>query len=143
MTAPLVADSGGLLRALAARPDGRPSWPEYADALREASAVVVPPLVLAEVDYFLRRERAAMRRLVAEMLDPATTYELEPLLPEDLVRALEIDAKFRRLDLGLVDGSVAAIAERRHIPRVLTTDRRDFTALRIGPRWDRALVPVP
>jgi len=56
-----VADTGGLLRALAARPDGRPAWPEYADALRTASVVVVPPLVLAEVDYFLRTERRAMR----------------------------------------------------------------------------------
>jgi predicted nucleic acid-binding protein len=143
VTGPLVADTGGLLRALAARPDGRPSWLEHAAALRSASAVVVPPLVLAEVDYFLRAERRAMRRLVAELLDPATTYELEALLPNDLVRALEIDAKFAQLRLGLVDGTVAAIAERRRIYRVLTTDRRDFVALRVGARWDRALVVIP
>ena len=84
-----------------------------------------------------------MRRLVAELLDPATTYELEALLPNDLVRALEIDAKFAQLRLGLVDGTVAAIAERRRIYRVLTTDRRDFVALRVGARWDRALVVIP
>jgi predicted nucleic acid-binding protein len=143
VSAPLVADTGGLLRALAARPDGRPSWPDYADALRAASAVIVPPLVLAEVDYFLRTERRAMRRLVAELLDPATTYELEPMLPGDLVRALEIDAKFSRLELGVVDGTVAAVAERRRVFRVLTTDRRDFVPLRIGPRWDRTLTLVP
>jgi len=143
VSAPLVADTGGLLRALAARPDGRPAWPEYADALRTASAVVVPQLVLAEVDYFLQTERRAMRRLVAELLDPATTYELEPMLPTDLARALEIDAKFSRLRLGLVDGMIAAVAERRRIFRVLTTDRRDFVALRVGARWDRALTLVP
>jgi predicted nucleic acid-binding protein len=69
-----------------------------------------------------------MRRLVAELLDPATTYEPEALLPNDLVRALEIDAKFAQLRFGLVDGTVAAIAERRRIYRLLTTDRRDFVA---------------
>jgi hypothetical protein len=30
--------------------------------------------VLAELDYFLRGERGAMRRLIAEIFDPATRY---------------------------------------------------------------------
>jgi predicted nucleic acid-binding protein len=42
-------------------------------------------------------------------------------------------------DLGLLDETVAAIAERRQVYRVLTTDRRDFSAIRIGPRLTRAL----
>ena len=131
MTAALIADTGGLLQALAKRPDGRIAWPEYANALRQAALVVVPALVLAEVDYFLRRERAAMRKLVAEIFDLTTTYEFEAALPSDIVRALQIDAKLHDLELGLVDGMVAAVAERRRIYRVLTTDRRDFGALRI------------
>ena len=84
-----------------------------------------------------------MRRLVAELLDPATTYELEALLPNDLVRALEIDAKFAQLRLGLVDGTVAAIAERRRIYRVLTTDRRDFVALSLrSAPWKQCSLSV-
>ena len=75
-----------------------------------------------------------MRRFVAELFDPATTYEFEPVLPSDIVRALQLDAKFHKLGLGLVDGIVAAVAERRHIYRVLTTDRRDFGTLRISER---------
>jgi predicted nucleic acid-binding protein len=105
--------------------------------------VVVPALVLAEVDYFLRKERAAMRRLIAEIFDPATRYEYELPIPSDVVRGLELDAEFKELDLGLVDGMVAAIAERRRIHRVLTTDRRDFAALRIGPRRSLALELLP
>src|ERR1017187_8545074 len=38
---------------------------------------------------------------------------------------------------------VAAIAERRQVYRVLTTDRRDFSAIRVGPRLARALELVP
>ena len=143
MTGRLIADTGGLLRALARRPDGRVTWPTYVAALTSAATVVVPALVLAEVDYFLRAERAAMRKLIAELFDPATTYEFEPPTPRDIVRGLEFDAKFRELNIGLVDGMVAAVAERRRILRVLTTDRRDFSVLRIGERFDKALVLVP
>ena len=143
MRGALVADTGGLLRALAQKPNGRASWPEYAAALVGASAVIVPGAVLVEVDYFLRNERAAMRRLVGELFDPKTTYEFEPEHPVDVVRALHIDAKFRELSLGLTDGLVAAVAERRRVWRVLTTDRRDFGTLRVGERYDRALTLVP
>ena len=139
----LVADTGGLLRALARRPNGIPTWPDYADALREASAVIIPTLVLSEVDYFLREERPAMRKLIAEVLDPGTTYELEPVLPTDLVRALEIDAKFANLGLGLVDATVATVAERRRQYRILTTDRAHFSVIRAGPQYRQAFTLVP
>jgi uncharacterized protein len=140
---PIVADTGGLLRALAHTADGQPSFPEYENVLTSASLVIVPGLVLAEVDYFLRQNRSAMRRLIAEIFDPGTRYEYELPLPSDLVRALELDARFKALNIGLVDGTVAAVAERRRVYRVLTTDRRDFGAIRVGPRLARALELLP
>jgi predicted nucleic acid-binding protein len=143
VTPALVADTGGLLRALACDAQGRPSWPAFADAMTGASAVVIPPLIMAEVDYFLRSNRPAVRKLIAEMLDPATTYELEPVIPADLVRAMEIDAKFANLELGLVDGTVAAIAERRKVYRVLTIDHAHFNAIRVGPKYRQVLTVVP
>jgi predicted nucleic acid-binding protein len=143
VSAPIVADTGGLLRALASTRDGRASFPDYEEVLTSASLVIVPGLVLAEVDYFLRDNRAAMRKLVAEVFDPATRYEYELPLPSDIVRALELDARFAALALGLVDGTVAAVAERRRVYRVLTTDRRDFAAIRVGPRLTRQLELLP
>ena len=140
---PLVADTGGLLRALAQSPDGRPSWPDYQEALVHASAVIVPALILAEVDYFLRDRRPAMKRLVADILDPRSRYELELPTPADLARAIELDARFEELGLGLVDGTVAAVAERRRVSRILTSDRRDFSAIRVGRRLNRAFELVP
>jgi predicted nucleic acid-binding protein len=139
---PIIADTGGLLHALA-RTAGKPSFPEYQATLISASLVVIPALVLAEVDYFLRKERVAMRRLVAEIFDPATRYEYELPIASDVVRALELDAKFKELNLGLIGAMVAAVAERRRIHRVLTTDRRDFAAVRIGPRLSLALELLP
>ena len=143
MSPQLVVDTGGLLRGLASTSEGKPSFPEYEKILTSASLVIVPGLVLAEVDYFLRDNRVAMRKLVAETFDPATRYEYELPLPSDIVRALELDARFGKLNLGLVDGTVAAVAERRHVYRVLTTDRRDFAAIRLGPRLTRALELLP
>lgn len=143
MSPPIVADTGGLLRALARTPSGEPSFPDYEMVLTSARLVIVPGLVLAEVDYFLRANRAPMRKLVAEIFDPGTRYEYELPTPRDIARALELDASFKNLSLGLVDGMVAAIAERRQVYRVLTTDRRDFSAIRVGPRLARALELVP
>ena len=143
MSPPLVADTGGLLRALACTSAGRPSFPEYEAALTSASLIIVPGLVLVEVDYFLRENRAAMRKLIAEVFDPGTRYEYELPLPSDIVRALELDARFKNLSLGLVDGTVAAVAERRQVYRVLTPDRRDFGAIRLGPRLARTLELLP
>jgi predicted nucleic acid-binding protein len=84
-----------------------------------------------------------MRKLVAEVFDPATRYEYELPLPSDIARALELDGKFEELNLGLVDGTVAAVAERRQVYRILTTDRRDFGAIRVGPRLARSLELLP
>jgi predicted nucleic acid-binding protein len=140
---PIIADTSDLLRALARTPGGQPSFSEYEKILTSAAAVIVPGLVLAEVDYFLRADRKAMRKLIAEVFDPATRYEYELPLPSDIARALELDAKFEALSLGLVDGIVAAVAERRNVYRVLTTDRRDFGAIRVGPRLARALELLP
>jgi predicted nucleic acid-binding protein len=143
VTPPLIADTGGLLKALARTPGGQPSFPEYQAALISASLIIVPGLILAEVDYFLRANRPAMRKLIGEIFDPATRYEYQHPLPSDLVRALEFDARFKDLEIGLVDGSVAATAERRQVFRVLTSDRRDFGAIRVGRRFNRPLELVP
>jgi predicted nucleic acid-binding protein len=126
---PLVLDTGGWLLALAGEA-------EYASALEAASILYVPSLVLAEVDYHLRRRRAEMQRLVADLVQGA--YLLEPITVEDLLRADEIGRKFASLELGLVDATVAAVAERLEVRRILTTDS-DFVAVRIGRRWDQAL----
>jgi uncharacterized protein len=142
-TAAVVADTGGLLRAIACDDQGRASWPAFAEILSASRRILVPDLVLAEIDYFLRRERVGMRKLVADILDPETPYELVLTEPPDLVRALHIDARFASLELGLVDSVVCCIAERHSIDRILTTDIRDFTAVRIGPKYDRALHLVP
>jgi predicted nucleic acid-binding protein len=125
----LLLDTGGWLLALA-------GVPAYAEALIDARPCVVPGLVLAEVDWHLRSKRAQMRRLMSDLA--AGAYAYEPPTPSDLARAMQIDRKFGKLGLGLVDASIAALAERLGVYRVLTTDS-DFAVLRVGTRWATAL----
>lgn len=143
MNPPLVADTGGLLRAIRGDGHNHPDARAFARELRAATSVIVPSLVLAEVDWFLRRQRAAMRKLAGEIFDPKFRFEFVSVTAADVVRGLQFDAKFADLELGLVDGVVAAIAERRGVFRVLTTDRSDFAAIRVGQRYNLALTLVP
>jgi predicted nucleic acid-binding protein len=95
---------------------------------------VIPAAVLVEVDYFLRANRPAMRQLVDELFDPTTTLDFQPTTEDDVGRAMEI---------GIVDGVVAAVAERLRIYRVLTIDLEDFGPLRVGQRHTQRLEIVP
>lgn len=125
MSAPLILDTGGWLCAL----EGREPW---AAAIEGAGELIVPGLVLAEVDYHLRRQRRAMRRILQDVERGA--YRYEPPTVADLARAGALDQKFRGVDLGLVDASIAALAERIGVLRVLTIDS-DLTAVRFGPGY--------
>ncbi len=84
-----------------------------------------------------------MRQLVEELSDPTATLAFEPATEEDLLRAMEIDQKFHELAMGLVDGIVAAVAERLRVYRVVTIDHDDFGPLRVGQRFTQRLEIVP
>jgi len=74
----------------------------------------------------------------------AGAYRYEPPTGKDIERDLAIDRKFRDLELGLVDASIAALAERLNVHNVLTIDS-DFVAIRVGPGWHSAMrlaVPI-
>ena len=57
---------------------------------------------------------------------------------EPFAGARELDRKFRSADLGLVDCTIAALAERTGMRRVLTADA-DFSIVRIGPHYRQSL----
>jgi uncharacterized protein len=89
--------------------------------------LVVPDTVMVEADYLLRARvgmRSAREFLSALVAGEHSTAFLSPGL---LRHATEIDAQYAALDLGLVDASVMAYAERHELP-VLTFDFEDFRA---------------
>lgn len=125
-TPALICDTGALLDYLVARaPDHR----AFRSAIEAARTRYVPALVLPELDYFLRNERAAMRRFVNDLRRGAFTYA--PAAVDQIVRALIIDERYVALGLGLVDASIVALAEDLGVRRIATRDLRHFTAVRL------------
>lgn len=124
--AALICDTGALIDYLV---ESAPDHELFRHAIDQARTRYVPGLVLAEVDYFLRHERQAMRVFMQDLARGAFTYA-PPTLGQ-LTRAMEVDRRFGDLGLGLVDASIVALAESLDIRRLATRDLRHFAAVRL------------
>lgn len=123
---PLLLDTG-VLYALA---DADDAWHARSrDYLaRSRVALVVPITVLPEVAYLLRdrlgpgEERAFIGALTRDPL------RVETINRADLERCVAVMDTYPQI--GFVDASVVAIAERLRIRTIATTDRRHFGPIR-------------
>jgi predicted nucleic acid-binding protein len=136
--AALICDTGALIDYLVA---SAPDHSRFRDAIDQARTRYVPGLVLAEVDYFLRDEREAMQVFIQDLARGAFTYA--PPTVGQLSRAMEVDRRFADLGLGLVDGSIVALAESLGIRRLATRDVRHFGAVRLRDGRSFELVVEP
>lgn len=95
--------------------------------------------MLVEVDQLLRaRVGVRSARSFLEAL-VAGEHKVVFLSAGTLRRAVEIDARFADLDLGVVDGCVMALAERMRAP-ILTFDFEHFRATRPARGFWRLVV---
>ena len=97
---------------------------------RNREPVVVPVCVMPEVCYLLhtrisQRAEAAFVRSVSD-----GEFVVESLEAEDIARAEALVRKYADLELGFVDATIIATAERLDAIEVVTTDRRHFSAVR-------------
>ncbi len=135
----LVLDTSGLY-ALLDRAD--PDHGRCVAAARRFTELIVPALVLVEVDYWCRKRGGGPESFARFMSDlVAGAYHLESVTEADFQRAAELEVTYGELDLGVVDASVIALCGRLQEEDVLTLDRRDFAVVR--PRHCRALRLLP
>jgi uncharacterized protein len=136
---PLICDTGPLFAALDANDRDHE---RCADLLVEANVdLIVPVLVLAELDYWCH-ERLTLDVWLTFLDDAlAGVYRIEPPTSADLDRCRELQERYADLRLGVVDASVVALAERLDEPAVATLDRRHFGVVR--PRHVSALTLLP
>ena len=135
----LVIDTGPLLAALdTADPDHLACAALLVEATED---LVVPALVLAELDYWCARRLPpdAWLTFLDDVIDGA--YRIEPPSSRDLVRARELQSTYRDLALGVVDATIIALTERLHEPKIATLDHRHFRTVR--PDHVEALHLVP
>jgi len=134
---PLLVDTG-ILYALADKSD---AWHtrtrKYVESTRDT--LLTPVTVLPEIAYLLRhrigpRAEVALARSLA-----AGELAVENLTRPDWHRTRELMAKYDQL--GLVDATFVAIAERLKLSTIATTDRRHFGMVRPAHAERFTLVP--
>lgn len=111
---------------------------------RAALAKLRPPLltcwpVLTEAAWLLRKRPDAFQAIVAGFANGF--FALLPLDRGDLTGIADIMARYESAGIQLADASLAFLADREGIRTVFTTDRRDFSILRL--KRDRALRLIP
>jgi len=135
----LVLDTGPIVALLdVADPEHERCLKMVSDTRQD---LVIPVLVLAEVDYWLLKLYGHEPwQTFVEDIDRGA-YRLHALSEKTLVRAAQLEREYASLDLGLVDASVIAACEELNEPKVATLDRRDFSVVRPDHRDHLTLLP--
>ena len=126
----LVCDTGPILAALDRDDRDHKRCSEL--IANSTEDLVVPTLVLGEVDYWCRKlgiEDAWLAFL--EDVD-AGAWRVEHPSLEDLRRARALQRQYMDLRLGIVDASLAALVERWGELKVATLDHRHFSVIRLN-----------
>ncbi len=135
----LIIDTGPLLAALdTADPDHERSAALIGDSPED---LIVPGLVLAELDYWCRRRLSVDAWLVFLEDLLAGSYRPEHPTNADLRRCNELERTYSDLGIGVVDASIIALAERLGEEKIATLDHRHFAAVR--PAHVEALTLLP
>lgn len=134
---PLLVDTG-VLYALA---DRRDAWHARVRAYLSdhPETLLAPVTILPEVTYLLRDRIGAHAELAFVRAIASGELAVEAVHRVDLSRAEQLMETYG--DLGFVDTTVIAIAERLRVPSIATTDRRHFATVRPKHRERFLLVP--
>jgi uncharacterized protein len=124
----IIADTSGLYAIFNRR------QPEHQAARaaveRDGGPLLLSPLVLAELDYFIlaRLGAQAEQKVLAELRSPA--YRLASFTDHDFKLASEVAVKYGHVQLGLTDASIVVQAARHKTTKILSLDHKHFGAVR-------------
>ena len=119
----ILLDTSGLVAALD---------PRQAHHAAAAQALLVPqqrilsPFVLAELDYLIATNAGQSQALTLLGDVARGVYQLQSFSEMEMVTAIRVIERYRDLQLGLADASIAVLAERHRCWDVLTLDQRHF-----------------
>lgn len=103
--------------------------------------VYLSMVTLPEIVFLVRRNLGSHMVPQAIRALRASPMEWINAIPTDYDRAAAIIESYPEARLDLVDATIAAIAERVNIMRILTLDRRDFSVMR--PQHGEAFEVLP
>ncbi len=102
--------------------------------------LIVPITVLPEIDYLIAHNLGVHVAIAVLQDIVAGAFRLEIVTAEDAVRAIDIVKQYADSNIGLVDASIVAVAERLNITRILTSDQH-FRMIRPRHHTHFDLVP--
>lgn len=109
---------------------GDPKHDIVADFLHHFSApLCTTTAVIAEAMYLLKDETTGSRRL-AEFIHAARVHVFDFTQPEQLLAAVGLMEKYRRVPMDFADATLVLLAEEIHVRRIVTLDRRGFRSFR-------------
>lgn len=108
---------------------------------QERAPLILSPFVLAELDYLLLSRGGVNSELT--FLDDVSRggYELAIVERKDVVACRDIIRDYFDIPIGIADASLVVLAERYRTRRILTLDRRHFSALRTSRGEPFELLP--
>ena len=90
---------------------------------------ILPSTTIGEICYMLNSRFGNKIELIFLEEIIKTSFQLELLKDLDIIRIIEILKKYDTLNIGYVDASIVAIAERLKINKILTLDRKHFEVI--------------
>jgi predicted nucleic acid-binding protein len=128
----ILIDTSGLLAALF---EDQRDHEACAAALLDAEPPrILSPYVVAEADFLIHKYGGLKAELLFLEELARGVYELPSFEESDIEQAREIIVKYRTLEIGLADASIAVLAARYECRDVLTLDHRHFRAIRHSGR---------
>ena len=101
-----------------------------AEVLRERWDFVLSPFVLAELDYFIRRDRSTADELELLSQVAVGALPLAAFSADDVRMARAVVEHYADLDIGLTDASLVVLAHHHDTHDLFTLDHRHFRAVR-------------
>lgn len=136
----IVVDTGVLYAAADQRDGDHVACAAILDAYPSAH-LVVPAVVVAESSWLIGDRLGAPVEAAFVASVAAGDFTVADLTDDDWSRVAELTERYTDLDLGLIDASVIAVAERLNVVTVATLNDRDFNVVR--PRHVPALELIP
>ena len=93
---------------------------------------ILPSTAIGEICYMLNSRFGSKIELAFLYEIIKASFQLELLKDMDIIRIIEILKKYDTLNIGYVDASIIAIAERLKVNKILTLDRKHFEI--VAPR---------
>lgn len=117
----VLVDTNALFALANADDENHDQVKEYVESTDDV--LLLPITVLPEIDYLVTKHLGVQVEIALLRDIAAGAFRLETMSDDDVIRATDLVEQYSDSDIGFVDASIVAIAERLNVTRILTGDQ--------------------